>query len=189
MNNKVVESFRVKRKLLGGYIVIYKCPHCNEKLTSQESEIRDEEQCPECGMPFYISYKATQEIESLRYKGKKQRRGTNRENYLQPSPIYKLEPPNRNDRKEPLIDGFLDRFSDHQLQTLHYAFWVIMILTVIAIPFYLGPLAPSDKRTPKMKANEEFVDRKFRENGIQLDDDELRTVTRAIEKASKASDH
>lgn len=66
MNNKVVESFRVKKKLLGGYIVIYKCPHCNEKLTSQESEIRDEEQCPECGMPYYISDSATSKIELLR---------------------------------------------------------------------------------------------------------------------------
>tara|TARA_R110002095_G_scaffold84604_1_gene73535 strand:+ start:11223 stop:12431 length:1209 start_codon:yes stop_codon:yes gene_type:complete len=66
MNNKIVESFQIKKKLLGGYKVIYKCPHCNEKLTSQESEISEEEQCPECEMPFYISNTATSKIELLR---------------------------------------------------------------------------------------------------------------------------
>ena len=66
MNNKVVDSFRVKKKLLGGYKVVYKCPHCNEKLTSQESEIIDEEQCPECGMPFKITDEAVHRIEILR---------------------------------------------------------------------------------------------------------------------------
>ena len=68
MNNKVVESFKVKKKLMGGYKVVYKCPHCDETLTSQESEIRDEEWCPECGMSFHISDEAAQRIELLSAK-------------------------------------------------------------------------------------------------------------------------
>lgn len=65
---KNVESFRVKKKLLGGYKVVYRCPHCYETLTSQESEIRDEEQCPECEMSFRISDSAASRIELLRAK-------------------------------------------------------------------------------------------------------------------------
>jgi Zn-finger nucleic acid-binding protein len=63
---KIVERFKVKKKLLGGYKVAYKCPYCFESLTSQESEIVDEEECPECGGVFKIAESALTTIESLK---------------------------------------------------------------------------------------------------------------------------
>ena len=62
---KIVERFKVKKKLLGGYKVAYKCPYCFESLTSQESEIVDEEECPECGGVFKVAESALSMIESL----------------------------------------------------------------------------------------------------------------------------
>lgn len=63
---KIVEHFILKKKLLGGYKVAYKCPHCFEPLTSQESEIIDEEECPECGGVFRVAESALTTIESLK---------------------------------------------------------------------------------------------------------------------------
>lgn len=49
-----------------GYKVAYKCPYCSESLTSQESEIIDEEECPECGEVFKVAESALSMIESLK---------------------------------------------------------------------------------------------------------------------------
>lgn len=67
---KIVEQFKLKKKMLGGYKVAYQCPYCRESLSSQEHEIIEEEECPECGGVFRVADSALSMIESLENQNK-----------------------------------------------------------------------------------------------------------------------
>lgn len=66
MSIVTIEHFKVKKKLIGGYKVIYKCPYCSETLISQESELGTVEECPNCEGEFRISDSAISTIDSLK---------------------------------------------------------------------------------------------------------------------------
>lgn len=186
MNDKVVESFRVKKKLFGGYKVAYKCPHCDAELSSQESEITDEEQCPECGMSFYISDDAAQRIQFLRDKGKKQEAIPNREDNTHNG----LPPRDSFPSSESKID--IEMIGTY----LSFAIMGGLVLVTISSLFYFGidlksyprSTPNSSSREKSFNANEDFVRRKFESNGLEFNDEEIRKITRTIEKASKESD-
>lgn len=59
-----VEKYEIKKTLLGRYLVLFRCPHCRSKLRSHESEIHDQDTCPDCGKPFRVSSDAVREIEA-----------------------------------------------------------------------------------------------------------------------------
>jgi len=64
----VVEQFAVERKgnWRSTYTVVFKCPHCGERLTSPEGLLSDKRECSECSEAFRVSEQAGAEIKSLR---------------------------------------------------------------------------------------------------------------------------
>ena len=66
MGVKIVEAYEIKKTLLGSFQVQYNCPHCESQLRSSESEIGEQDWCPECRQPFRIPTAALTEIESQR---------------------------------------------------------------------------------------------------------------------------
>ena len=63
----VVQTFEIKKTILGKYVASYDCPHCKKQLRSEQTEIlAGEESCPECGVTFRVTSKAAEEIEAQR---------------------------------------------------------------------------------------------------------------------------
>ena len=47
-------EFVVKKSVLGGYTVAYRCPRCNSSLKSPLNDAGKSDTCPDCGTPFLV---------------------------------------------------------------------------------------------------------------------------------------
>lgn len=50
----MTQRFELKKRLLGGYSVVYDCPHCKCGLKSSLDEAGLKDTCPECGRTFVV---------------------------------------------------------------------------------------------------------------------------------------
>lgn len=50
----VIRKVSIKNKLMGGYQVVFQCPHCKRQLKSNEDDVGKPDQCPECNGPFFL---------------------------------------------------------------------------------------------------------------------------------------
>lgn len=63
----VVETFEVRRTLLGGaFVATYDCPKCRAALQSEENEFGQIETCPTCGLRFRMSPAALRAVTEQR---------------------------------------------------------------------------------------------------------------------------
>jgi uncharacterized Zn finger protein (UPF0148 family) len=72
MSTTPANSYQVKRKVTGGYVVSYACPHCATALTSTLDEAGTPQACPTCNKQFVVPGKA--EREHVKSKQEQERR-------------------------------------------------------------------------------------------------------------------
>jgi Zn-finger nucleic acid-binding protein len=57
-----ISDWTVNRGLLGKYKIEFVCPECSTELSSEESDIGQQDHCPKCGLYFVLSSSVADEI-------------------------------------------------------------------------------------------------------------------------------